>query len=291
MSTTDPTFTLKKPTEQEWNYLRLRCQERLRKVGVIRAEDFKDWEAVLLDPARSPVPHMEVERQTMSDCQGQATANGEESRRWKVSGTMPNLSEMYAYCASLYIMGPRNVGVDDGSSIQAGVRVLTEGIESLNVSPGLPSLQNWPYSRWCRNADQFRRFCQSLTIEKSIVTEVGEMLPWKDALASLAAGASIHIGTYWNVQWRPFNGKRIMTALPRPGGGHATEIIWAEKINGVWYMVVWNSHGDGWYYLPESVYTALQRTQCNPFGGYTLYPDRIVERYYDRVKQGGGLFQ
>jgi hypothetical protein len=291
MSTAEPKLTLKVPTESEWTYLKLQCDEHKRKVGVVRAEDFKDYEAVLLDPARSPVRHMEVENQRRSDCQGQSLANGEESRRWKITGTMPDLSEMYAYIASLYIMAPRNVGVDDGSSIQSGVRLLTEGIPSLKIPAGLPTIEAWPYNRWCSNASQFQRYCQNLQVDKSVVVEAGEMLPWKDALASLAAGASIHIGTYWNVQWKPFNGKRLMTQLPRPGGGHATEIIWAERINGVWYMIVWNSHNDGWYYMPEAVYTALQRTQCHPFGGYTLYPDRIVERYYDRVAQGGGLFQ
>jgi hypothetical protein len=282
---------LRRPTTDEIYYLYKKCQLRTQKVGIITADDFPNWEEVLKDPSRNPVPRMQIERQKRNDCQGNAVCNGQESSQYKLSGVMPDLSEMYAYCASLYIMGARYVGVDQGSTIHSGARLVSDGINDLGMAPGLPLMQDWPYERWCRNADEFRRYCRGLQIQESVVNDVGEMPKWRDALACLAAGASIHIGTFWNVNWRPFNNKRLMVSVPRDGGGHATEIIWAEFIDGVWYMVVWNSHGDGWYYIPEGVYNQLQKTQCHPFGGYALYPNRIVERYYDRVKQGGGLFQ
>jgi hypothetical protein len=79
---------------------------------------------------------MQVERQQRSDCQGNATANGEEYRSWYCSGfrQMPVLSEIYAYNASEYRMQPSQVGKDQGSSIHSGVRVLVEGIPSLGVA-------------------------------------------------------------------------------------------------------------------------------------------------------------
>ncbi|MGV2341811.1 MAG UNVERIFIED_CONTAM: hypothetical protein LVR18_50195 [Planctomycetaceae bacterium] len=50
------------------------------------AGDFDDFEAVLRDPARNPLTRMQVERQQRNDCQGNATANGEEYRSWYCSG-------------------------------------------------------------------------------------------------------------------------------------------------------------------------------------------------------------
>ena len=101
-----------------------------RRVGAMpRAADFSGYLDVLRDPANSPLTRMQVERQQRSDCQGNATANGEECRSWYCSGrqVMPVLSETYAYNASEYVMQPSNVGGDRGTSIHSGVRVLVEG--------------------------------------------------------------------------------------------------------------------------------------------------------------------
>ncbi|MFN9291814.1 MAG: hypothetical protein ACK6EB_27375, partial [Planctomyces sp.] len=78
---------------------------------VPRAGDFPGYLDVLRDPANSPLTRMQVERQHRNDCQGNATANGEEVRSWYCSGRqrMPVLSEMYAYNASEYVMQPSNV--------------------------------------------------------------------------------------------------------------------------------------------------------------------------------------
>ena len=73
------------------------------------------------------------------------------------------------------------------------------------------------------------------------------------------------------------------------GGGHATEIIWAVEVAGTWYLAVWNSHGDGYYLMSRRCYEQLCGNNWEPFGGYLLTPDRMVERY-DRITQGGGYF-
>ena len=92
--------TLLEPTREEIEALNrtLKCSAN--------AADFDDFESVLRDPARSPLTRMQVERQSRNDCQGNATANGEEYRTWYCSGfkTMPQLSEIYAYNASEYRM-------------------------------------------------------------------------------------------------------------------------------------------------------------------------------------------
>lgn len=259
------------------------------KVGTIRVGDFPGWEEVLSDPTNDPVPHMQVERQRRNDCQGNALANGEERRVWYCTGTMPQLSEMFAYNASEYSASPRYVGRDQGTSIHSGVRVLTEGIPDLALSPGLPLESDWPYEQYCRTASQFSDYCDNLPIESSMVTEHGEMPDWEGMLVAVAAGGSGHIGTFWGVSWTDVNGRRCMSTAPKRGGGHATEIIWAHKINGTWYLVVWNSHGDGYYYMPQSTYEKLRATQFDPFGGYVLLPDQAQERY-DRVYSGGGYY-
>jgi hypothetical protein len=245
---------------------------------------------VLRDPKNSPLGVMQVERQQRNDCQGNATANGEEYRTWYCAGrkAMPVLSEIFAYNASEYLMRPQQVGRDQGTSIHSGVRLLVEGIPALGLPPGLPAESVWPYSRYCRTAAEFQRYCSGLKIEGSHVTESGPMPDWDGALAAVAAGGSIHIGTFWGVDWKQVGGRKCMDSAPRSGGGHATELIWAVCINGVWYLVGWNSHGDGYYLMSRRCYEQLQKNQCDPFGGFLLAPDRMQERYHDRVKSGGG---
>jgi len=260
----------------------------------VNADEFSGYVDVLRDPKNSPIPHMQVERQQRSDCQGNALANGEEYRTWYCSGrrVMPQLSEMYAYNCSEYLMQPSQVGRDQGTSINSGVRVLQIGAEDLGVPGGLPLESVWPYSRYCRNAAQFRAACNGLEVETPHVTEVGDMPEsFDDMLAAVAAGGTGHIGTKWGVSWQtvPGSPKRLMDKMPTSGGGHATEILWAIELNGVWYLVVWNSHGDGYYLMSRRCYDQLTKAKWEPFGGYLLTPDRMVERY-DRITQGGGYF-
>jgi len=260
-------------------------------VPVVRASDFSGYLDVLRDPKNSPLRVMQVERQQRNDCQGNATANGEEYRTWYCSGrqVMPTLSEMFAYQASEFLMSEGQVGKDQGTSIHSGVRLLVDGVSKLGLGAGLPMESAWPYSRWCRSATEFRRYCSGLKIEAAHVTESGPMPDWDGALAAVAAGSSIHIGTKWDVNWKTVGNRRCMDSAPRSGGGHATEIIWAEEIGGQWYLCVWNSHGDGYYLMSRRCYDQLQKDQCEPFGGFLLAPDKMVERY-DRITSGGGYF-
>lgn len=255
-------------------------------VKAIDARDFPDWESRLLDPKNDPCPHMEVERQQMSDCQGNATANGEEKRIWYCTGVMPKLSEMYAYNASEYVTGTQYVGRDSGTTMTSGVRVLTQGIKSLGVAPGLPLESIWAYSSYERSASRFATRAKATTIQKSHVTEHGPMPDFKGMLVALAAGGTGHIGTDWNVRWLELNGRKLMDRKPVGGGGHATEIIWAYKINGKWYLAVWNSHGYGYYLMSQRAYE--EHRDWQPYGGYLLMPDRAAQRFEDRRVSGGG---
>jgi hypothetical protein len=81
-----------------------------------------------------------------------------------------------------------------------------------------------------------------------------------------------------------------MDRMPRSGGGHATEIIWAVEVRGQWYLCVWNSHGDGYYLMSQRCYEQLQEAQWEPFGGFLLMPDKAVQRYHDCRETGGGLW-
>lgn len=260
----------------------------------VTASDLPNWEEVLMDSGKSPLPVMQVERQQRNDCQGNATANGEEFRTWCCNGrqTMPMLSESYAYNASEYLMSARQVGRDQGTSIHSGVRVLVDGIPGLGIAPGLPTEAAWPYSRYCRSSTEFQRYCSGLEIQSSHVVEVIEPPPFRDMLAQAAAGATLHMGTYWGPSYagQLYDGKKLVRRFPGPGnGGHATEGIWGKRFNGVgWLLAVWNSHGDGWYWVDENEYERQRANKFAPFEAYVLRPDNVVERYYDRATSGGG---
>lgn len=252
---------------------------RTMAVKAVVSRDYPDWEKRLLDPEASPIPHMRAQRQVRNDCQGQSLANGEEKRHWYCTGVMEQLADIYAYNASEYAGRPQNVGRDSGTSIQSGVTVLTQGLTRIGVNPGLPLEADWSYNTYERNSQRFADRAKQVTIETTWVSEHGEMPDWEGALIAVAAGGSIHIGTYWSVRWSSIGKHRLMNVAPTGGGGHATEIIWALKIEGEWYLVVWNSHGDRFYLMSQACYEQLQRRQCQPFGGYVLMPNEPEKRY------------
>jgi hypothetical protein len=259
----------------------------------VRASDFSGHLDVLRDPANSPLRVMPIETQRRNDCQSFSAEAGAVRRAWYVSGftALPDLSEAYCYNASEYAMAPSNVGGDRGTSIHSGVRVQVEGLPRLGVGPGICTEAAWPYSRYCRRASEFERYAKGLQTEDCNVTEVGDMPDWDDMLASLAAGATGHIGTKWGVDWQTVSGapKRVMDRMPTGGGGHATEILWAVEVRGQWYLAVWNSHGDGYYLMSRRAYDQLQKAKWEPFGAFLLTPDKMQERY-DRITSGGGYF-
>lgn len=260
------------PADLSWLDQTVRCK-------AIVASDYENWEERLSDPKNSPIPHMRKQLQQRNDCQGQALANGEEKRQWYCTGEMTQLSDIYAYNGSERISG--YVGRDQGTSIGSGVRLLVEGIPPLDVDPGLPTENDWPYNTYERSTGRFDTRAKQVKITDSCVTEHGPLPDWEGMLVALAAGGSGHIGTYWPPRWSSVGNHRLMNTLPRGGGGHATEIIWALKVHNEWYLVVWNSHGDRFYLMSRSCYEEMERLQARPFGGYVLMPDKPEERYID----------
>ena len=258
----------------------IRCESTMA-VKAISSSDFPDWEKRLLDPARDPRKVMRAQNQKQSDCQGQSLTNGEEKRHWYCTGKMIQLADIYAYNASEYGASPNNVGKDQGTSIISGVELLTKGLPSISVKPGLPTEEDWPYNTYERRADEFARRAKGVQITDSFVTQHGELPDFQGMLIGVAAGGSGHIGTYWPPRWSsaPGDNHRLMDALPTGGGGHATEIIWAVQLSGRWYLVVWNSHGDQYYLMPQRCYEQLVSKQARPFGGYLLMPDNAKKRY------------
>lgn len=270
---------------------RIATSQVLTKNLVVRSSDFKNWEAVLRDPKNSPVPFMRVQNQRESDCQGQALCSGTEKRMRYCTGKIVQYSDFYAYQASELQMDPRGtyVGRNRGSSIGSGVRVLTTGLPSIKVKRGLPYEEKWPYTVYETRASNFILRARKVEIAEPFVNEVTEMPDWEGMLIGVAAGGSGHIGTYWPpASWDSLNGKKVMKAVPTGSGGHATEIVWAEFINGKWYLIVWNSHNDAFYYMPQKTYESLQKNQFDPFGGYLIMPDKAADRFHDRVSSMGG---
>lgn len=257
--------------------------------AAVKASDFTNWEDVLKDPKNDPCPHMRRQNQQRNDCQGQAACNGHEKRRWYCTGVMSQSSDIYAYNASEYIMSPRQVGKDGGTWIEAGVTLMTEGITSLGVAPGIPLESAWPYNSYERSVTRFVTRAKQVKIEDGFAAESRQAPDSETLLASLAAGGSLHQGTFWPFsEGQPINGKKVMRRPPTGGGGHATEIIWAALINSDWFFIAWNSHNDEYFYMPRKVYDALVKTRYEPFGAYLLLPDDPVKRYHQRTQSGGG---
>ena len=242
------------------------------------ASSFPNWEARLLDPERDPTPHMRGQLQKRNDCQGQALCNGVEKREWYTTGEMRQRSDMFAYNASEYIDG--SVGMDRGTSITSGVRLLVEGIPTIGLEPGIALEEHWNYSQYIRSTNEFTRRAQAVAIESGHVTDHQPCPHFEDMLASVAAGGTGHIGTWWGRnQWSKRGDTRELTSVPSTGGGHATEVVWARKIDGAWYLQVWNSHGDRYYFIGERVWNGLVDLQFQPFGGFLLMPPKADEVY------------
>jgi hypothetical protein len=260
------------------------------RVQFISALDVPGWEDRLETRTRLLMVKMRKQNQRRSDCQGNAIANGAEAQHQYVTGEIVQFSDTYAYQASERIMGRSSVGRDQGSTIESGVILRTDGIPELGVKAGLPLEINWPYEPYERSVDRFEARAKVVLIEDTYFAERGPMPEWSQLLINLAVGGVGHIGTYWPFREVNTDGYRTMTDAPEGGGGHATEIIGAIRINGVWFLVVWNSHNYGAYLMSRSGYDELQREGWRPFGAYMILPDAPVERYHDRLASGGGYF-
>lgn len=277
------------PTLAEMLYI-----ESTMAVKGISEADFPGWQERLREIGPQLLQTIKVERQTQNDCQGNALATGEEARKFLATGEMVQLARTYAYNACEYLSGRGNVGRDSGTSIQSGVRLLTEGIKSLNVSPGLPTEEIYKYGTYERSAARFEERARGAAIDKTYVSEHGQAPPLKDLPVACAAGGGIHFGVFWGVKMttkkvgdRTF---KLWSSTPGGGGGHALEIVSCLWIDGEWWPLVWNSHGDGPILMPPEKYEYYQSRQFRPFGGYLLLPDRAKQRFEDRRLSGGGYW-
>jgi hypothetical protein len=234
---------------------------------------------------------MRKQNQQRNDCEGNATANGAEAQHQWVTGQIVQFSDTYGYQGSERIMGRSSVGRDSGATIESGAILRTDGIKALAVAAGLPLESDWPYQPYERDIARFETRAKSVKIQDTFAAERGALPDFTQFLLSLAAGGVGHIGTFWPFRETGFGGFKLMDSPPAGGGGHATEIIGAIRIDGKWTLVVWNSHGYGAYLMSQRCYEALQAKQWQPFGGYLIMPDKPVERYHDRVASGGGYFR
>lgn len=261
------------------------------RVKAMAADDLPGWEDRLEQRTRLLMTIMRKQNQQRSDCEGNATANGAEAQHQYVTGEMVQFSDTYGYQGSERIMGRMNVGKDSGASMESGVILRVEGIKAINVGSGLPLESDWPYQPYERDVARFEARAKSVKLQDTFVAESGALPDFDQFLLNLAAGGVGHIGTYWPFREANVGGFKCMDSPPAGGGGHATEIIGAIRVNGSWYLTVWNSHGYGAYLMSRRCYEALQNRQWQPFGGYLIMPDKPVERFHDRVASGGGYFR
>lgn len=265
------------------------CQSTFR-VASFTAADVKGWEDRLETRTKLLMTLMRKQNQRRNDCEGNGTANGAEAQYQWITGEMVQFSDTYGYQGSERVMGRSSVGRDQGATIESGVILRTQGIVQLGVKPGLPLEKDWAYEPYERDVSRFEMRAKSAVIADTYVAEHGPLPDSQQLLISLAVGGVGHIGTYWPFRETSVGGMKCMDSAPTGGGGHCTEIIGAIRINGVWYFVVWNSHGYGAYLMSIKCYNQLQQRQWQPFGGYLIMPDKPVERFHDRRVTGGGYF-
>ena len=256
---------------------------------------FPGWQDVVKRYSEILLKELVVERQTINDCQGNAIATGEEARQRLLTGKMVQLARTYAYNASEYLSGPNNVGRDQGTSIQSGVRLMTKGIESLDIAPGLPTEETWRYGTYERNASRFAERARGAIIVPSSVVNHGPAPTAEQMPLVCAVGGSVHGGVYWAPKFvtKTINGRRwkVWASTPQRGNGHAlafgVTVMWMES-EGAFWPVVWNSHGDGPILIPPEHWDAYARRQFAPYGGYVMLPDKPEEKWHDRIASGGG---
>lgn len=239
-------------------------------------QDLKGWEDRAKDPALDPENWgMRKQRQETNDCQGQATANGGERRRYYETGDRVQLSDMFAYQRTELLDG--SFGRDAGTSIEGGAMVAS--------TIGLPEEALHPYHlngrlNYMTDKSAFERICNSEAVKASCAQNMAasfEPAPDFDkAIAGVVCGGSLHWGTMWPLKW---DANRVLQDyIVGNAGGHATEGVWVRWINGEWQLKFLNSHGDGYYYVTRRAYeNAIRKSQ---FGGFLMLPKNPVERFY-----------
>ena len=264
----------------------LNASVRVRGVDVPSIEDVKH---ILLDPNRHPSNYMRSQNQRWNDCNAQSGNNGEEHRDGQHSPgflegkrrQVEQRSDAYTYaCCELIDTG--RVGGNNGSTIGGFVSLITKGVPKFDLQPGIALEKDFPYVRQT-NTRQFVQAAKQLELRRTIVTEHAPCLPFAQQVPVMAYGVSCHIGISWpgrgDSAWGSLKGKRLLRSPPRRGvGGHAIEVLWADFIDGKWYLLVWNSHGDEFFYMNETTWNHYVDKQFAPFGGWLLLPDHAEER-------------
>ncbi len=278
------------PDETAW------CESQMRvSASTLTPEKFPGWEDELKRITADILTHLVVENQAQNDCRANALANGEESRQYLLTGQMTQLARTYAYNACEYLSGVNQVGRDAGLSIQSGIRLITEGIESLGVAPGLPTESSWRYGTYERSASRFAERAKGAVIVPSSVKEHGPAPMASELPLVCAVGGGVDIGVYWSPKFeqRTINGRRwkVWTNKVNSGGGHALcHVPGMELVQGAWWPIIWNSHGDGPILMPPEVWDSYAREQFRPFGGFVLMPDKPEKKWHDLRTTGGGYF-
>lgn len=276
------------------------CQRAMTVCGEdLVPSKFPGWEGVAKEFAEALLKAIAVELQTQNDCQANALATEEEARQFLLTGKMTQLSRTYGYNASEYVGGGASrIGKDQGTTIDSGVILMTKGIESLGVEPGLPTEESYRYGSYERSSSRFVERAKSAIIVPSAVQNHGP-IPTADKLPIVCAvGGSCHAGVFWapKFETRTFGGRKwkVWTSAPTNGGGHALAfgifVVWVEEM-GCFWPCIWNSHGDGPILIPPEHWDTYCRRQWDPFGGYMMLPAKPEQKWHDRTKSGGGYFR
>jgi hypothetical protein len=259
---------------------------------------FPGWEDEATRFAEILLNEIATELQARNDCQANALATGEEARSRLLTGKMQQFSRTYGYNACEYLSSPSRVGSDQGTTIDSGVILMTQGIKSLGISPGLPTEDSYKYGTYERSSSRFVERAKSAVIVPSSVANHGPV-PKADKMPLVCAvGGSCHGGVFWapKFEYRTFGGRKwkVWTTAPQSGGGHALAfgifVVWIEEHKCFW-PCIWNSHGDGPILIPPELWDVYCDRQWNPFGGYMMLPDKPEEKFHDRLASGGGYFR
>lgn len=244
-------------------------------------KDYPDWER-LLTPENDPRTWLHRERQRINDCQANAATTGNEVLERRLKGKSGEQARMFVYQWSEVADG--RLGGDAGSSIQSGIKVLT--------NQGAPLETEYPYSQYTRS----RRQLDGWTTEAVRQSAAGRKIAGAAVAPSFAAarvhgalGNPIHWGTFWGLSFRTETiasgvTARVCRRYRRAHGdaGHATEVVWPIKTPaGEWLLAVANSHDDGFFYVSEEAYEEMRDRTYTPYGAYVLLGHQEPHRQYE----------
>lgn len=247
---------------------------------VMAGDDQINREAVYSRLRQIPDPRqwIKFERQVRNDCRAHSGTSSRENVYRFETGNYVQLSRTWFYMMCETVQG--TFGRDGGTSLQAGVKVLTTG--------GCATEKTWPYEFGYGRMSQrsFISKSDELKTEASKFLLAGQVVSnpsWLQVLDGISRGGVVDWGVNYDMS-ADRNG--IVSRYTGRGGGHAMFLCWATEIAGRWVVLNVNSHWSTgqievprkYAFITEDYYETARRK--SPYGVYLYLPAKEAEKVF-----------